>query len=409
MHFPTNIDKSSRRSLIFVVSGFILLCFLWLVVLFVWSRQTGFRDASLLNDSDTVYISQEKGKLYGSQKIGDDYYYFDPDTGYMQTGFLTVKNSTFYYDEDGKRADGLVKIHGHSYYFGKDGKMAKGFQKIKKKGKTYIYYFDKDGIMVTGDTTIAGKTYTFDKKGRLQISLNEMKAQMETLLNSYTGNNSVYFKSLKTDQVISINDTNMYPCSIIKIFVMAAVYEQIENNQLNLTECQPYLEAMIIDSDNTSYNVLVNMLGQGNSTVGADYVNSYCQQLGINKTGIYHGLVPGEGFFYGSSDNTTCPSDVAKMLELIYDHEIVTPTYCDEMIDLLSQCADTSGIVSGLSQDTKCAHKSGWADAMYLDGGIVYSEYGDYILVVFSDSTYQTVAQEISSYVADCINNLYTK
>ena len=79
------------------------------------------------------------------------------------------------------------------------------------------------------------------------------------------------------------------------------------------------------------------------------------------------------------------------------------------MLELLKRCADYTGIVAGLAEGTECAHKSGWADAYYLDGGIIYTEYKDYILVVFSDSSYQKPAQEISQYVFSAIQSLYTK
>ena len=55
------------------------------------------------------------------------------------------------------------------------------------------------------------------------------------------------------------------------------------------------------------------------------------------------------------------------------------------MISLMKRCADDQGIALGLDENCEYAHKSGWADSMYLDGGIVYAKNHPYILVLFTN------------------------
>lgn len=410
MNFLSNLNRQAQRSLLFIGCGFVILILLWGIVLGIQSQKTGFRPASFFDSSHLIYINEQGNQLYGSQKIEDDFYYFDEETGYMHTGFLKTDEGTYYYDSEGKRVTGLYTIEGDSYYFNKTGKMiTRKFQTIQNEDTSYVAYFDEDGIMVQGDTQINGILYHFDEDGRLQLSIESMESQIQNILNQYQGTNSVYFKDLESGQVIQINNTNMYPCSIIKIFVMGAVYDQANQGLLDLEECKPYLEAMIIDSDNTSYNTLLTLLGNGDGVAGTEIVNQFCIDLGLDKTELHHGLTPGDGYFEGSGDNTTCPEDVGQFLELLYNKKVVSKEASEAMIDLLSRCADDSGIVAGLPEGTTCAHKSGWAQAYYLDGGIIYSSYGDYILVVFSDSAWQEPAVEVSSYVYEYVNSLYTK
>lgn len=406
MHLMVNLNKSTKKLIIF--AGLVICLFFFLCIFFIFdhTQKTGFIQASLFDSSHMIYIDKNHEQLYGPQKIDNDFYYFDEETGYMHTGFLETENGTYYYDENGKQVIGLQTIDSDQYYFADDGRMKTScFQSIESD----IYYFDEEGKMITGEATINGVTYVFDENGKLQLDISSLQTQIQSILKTYPGNNAVYFKDLDTDDSFLIHDLDMYPCSIIKIFVMGAVYEQIDQGHLNFDECRPYLEAMIIDSDNTSYNILLQKLGNGDGIAGASKVTAFCKKLGLTRTEIHHGLVPGDGYFSDGQNNTTCPEDVGQFLEMLYHSEIVSDSSCKDMLNLLKQCADDTGMVAGLSEDTECAHKSGWADAYYLDGGIIYTEHKDYILVVFSDSAYQTPAQEISQYVFSTIQSLYSK
>lgn len=404
MHLVSNLNKSTKKIMFFAGSMICLLLFSCILFVFYSSQKTGFVPASLFDSSHIIYIDKDHEQLYGSQKIGEDLYYFDEETGYMHTGFLETENGTYYYDENGKQVIGLQTIDSDQYYFADDGRMKTScFQSIASD----LYYFDEDGKMVTGKTTIHGISYIFDENGKLQLDIASLQTQIQSILSTYPGNNAVYFKDLDTEDSFLINDLDMYPCSIIKIFVMGAVYDQIDQGNLRLEDCRPYLEAMIIHSDNTSYNILLEKLGNGDGVAGASKVTAFCKKLGLTRTEIHHGLVPGDDYFSDGQNNTTCPEDVGQFLEMLYHSEIVSDSSCKDMLNLLKQCADDTGMVAGLSEDTECAHKSGWADAYYLDGGIIYTEHKDYILVVFSDSAYQTPAQEISQYVFATIQSLY--
>ncbi|MBM6677623.1 hypothetical protein E0K99_01795 [Faecalicoccus pleomorphus] len=404
MHLVSNLNKSTKKIMFFAGLMICLLLFSCILFVFYSSQKTGFVPASLFDSSHIIYIDKDHEQLYGSQKIGEDLYYFDEETGYMHTGFLETENGTYYYDENGKQVIGLQTIDSDQYYFADDGRMKTScFQSIASD----LYYFDEDGKMVTGKTTIHGISYIFDENGKLQLDIASLQTQIQSILSTYPGNNAVYFKDLDTEDSFLINDLDMYPCSIIKIFVMGAVYDQIDQGNLKLEDCRPYLEAMIIHSDNTSYNILLEKLGNGDGIAGASKVTAFCKKLGLTRTEIHHGLEPGDGYFSDGQNNTTCPEDVGQFFEMLYHSEIVSDSSCKDMLNLLKQCADDTGMVAGLSEDTECAHKSGWADAYYLDGGIIYTEHKDYILVVFSDSAYQTPAQEISQYVFATIQSLY--
>ena len=136
MHLVSNLNKSTKKIMFFAGLMICLLLFSCILFVFYSFQKTGFVPASLFDSSHIIYIDKDHEQLYGSQKIGEDLYYFDEETGYMHTGFLETENGTYYYDENGHTVKGLVTIRGKKYYFNEKGIQQNGWQKIKGD-----YYF----------------------------------------------------------------------------------------------------------------------------------------------------------------------------------------------------------------------------------------------------------------------------
>ena len=153
----------------------------------------------------TFYIKQNLTPARGITKIGSVKYIFDPVTGQLRTGLVTIGGATYladssgkmligwhtvnkkrYYFTDkhysgykesneGKRLSGFVYVSGHRYYL-MNANM-KGFKEanlaVRATGwvtvKGYTYYCDpKTGIVATGFKTIDGKRYYFNENGSRQ-------------------------------------------------------------------------------------------------------------------------------------------------------------------------------------------------------------------------------------------------
>ena len=72
-----------------------------------------------------------------------------------------------------------------------------------------------------------------DDDYHLQKDIDYLGDTVEEIISEYdTVEFSVYFKDLSSDQTLIINDEPMYPCSIIKIGVMASVFMQIAEGNL---------------------------------------------------------------------------------------------------------------------------------------------------------------------------------
>ena len=115
---------------------------------------------AVLEDGSTCYY-RNGTLIHGEQKIDGKWYFFDPETGQMATGFTTLPyGKAVYYGDDGAMRYGEQRIEGRWYFFDPEtGQMATGFTTLPY-GKA-VYYGD-DGAMRYGEQRIEGRWYFFD-------------------------------------------------------------------------------------------------------------------------------------------------------------------------------------------------------------------------------------------------------
>ena len=119
-------------------------------------------------------------------------------------------------------------------------------------------------------------------------SLNNLLSQVRTLLPQDNGNWSVYVCNLMKGTEGTIDNQPMQAASLIKLFIMGAVYENYDQlcETYDADTLNSYLNPMITVSDNDAANTLVNMLGGGDDSAGMDVVNAFCQAHGYTSTSM---------------------------------------------------------------------------------------------------------------------------
>ncbi|WP_303046825.1 hypothetical protein [Bacillus sp. MRMR6] len=107
------------------------------------------------------YYSNLTGVMQtGWMKDGATWYYLN-SSGAMQTGWLKQGTTWYYLKPSGSMATGWQKVGTSWYYFASSGAMYTGWL---KSGVNW-YYLKSSGAMATGWETIAGKRYYFDGNG----------------------------------------------------------------------------------------------------------------------------------------------------------------------------------------------------------------------------------------------------
>lgn len=225
---------------------------------------------------------------------------------------------------------------------------------------------------------------------------------------------SIYIKDLKNNQVLNINgDKAVSSASIIKLFIMGKVFDDISKGKLTLdyrlsidkSDSVPYsiiyvldknntytvkdlITLMIIQSDNTATNVLIEMLGM-------ERINKYIVDLGFSKTILNRKMMDLDARAAGR-DNYTSAKEVATLLELMYNGLLVNKTFSDMMLDILKLQLDSSLMKRDLEEEVLIAHKTGNLPNIKHDAGIVYTEAKDYIFTMFTwDAASDNYARQI--------------
>lgn len=121
-----------------------------------------------IQDGDDYSYTDEKGRMVtGLQNIDGSWYYFDMETGLMQTGWVTdeaTQQKMYFKPGSGKASVGWAEIEGNIYYFSDKGEMQTGWQTLEGKK----YYMDEKGCRCTGWQTIDGEEYYLDEEGAMQ-------------------------------------------------------------------------------------------------------------------------------------------------------------------------------------------------------------------------------------------------
>lgn len=242
--------------------------------------------------------------------------------------------------------------------------------------------------------------------------LEDLKAEIEAAITGIDGEWAVYIKNVDTNEYLSINNHPMYSASLIKLFIMNAVYEKLESGELQKTdEIASLLQKMITVSDNDASNRLVEILGGGDFDAGLEVENDCTARYGFPDTKQQCDLQdvrthPAKG------RNYTSVNDCGKLLEGICRKNITSYTASDEMIDLLFGQQVKYKIPAGLPEDAFVANKTGEMTGVQNDAAIVYSPNCLYILCIMSneltadDSGYNAINKiiSISSMVYDYFN-----
>lgn len=217
----------------------------------------------------------------------------------------------------------------------------------------------------------SGTTFTDNTDSSMDNLLN----QVQSLLPTDNGTWSVYVCNLLKDSDGTINDTPMQAASLIKLYIMGAVYENYGTiaQSHNSEEIDSNISAMISVSDNDAANTLVNWLGNGNDAAGMAKVNNFFQEHGFTSTQMNRLLLAGKE----NGDNYTSVKDCGTFLKQIY--QVVngtlpssTLTNADAMYFQLKTQQRKNKIPAQLPEGVGTANKTGELDTVENDAAIIY-------------------------------------
>ena len=220
------------------------------------------------------------------------------------------------------------------------------------------------------------------------------KEKMRALLSGLKGDIGFSAFDPQTGDRLTLNpELPLQAASVIKLFVMAEAFRRREAGDFDFAEtvtvreedhlpscgALTYLHSpltlpwgdlvtlMIILSDNTATNLLIDRLGM-------DKINATIDRLGMVGTRLRRKLFQPELARQGIQ-NTVCAADTERLLLMIYRKELVSLAASREMLQLLMDQRLNGKMPFYLhSQGIDCAHKTGEDDGITHDVGIIFAE-----------------------------------
>lgn len=199
--------------------------------------------------------------------------------------------------------------------------------------------------------------------------------------NATSGQWSVYAKDLNSgNDMISINaNDKKQSASLIKLFIMATAYDEIEKGNLVSSEVESDIHQMIIVSDNNAANRMIDRLGFSK-------INEYIRNNGYSNTEINRKMLASAD----NGDNYTSTRDVARLLEKIYNKNCVSSSASEQMMYHLKAQTLKEKIPAGVPSGVETASKTGELSTVENDAAIVFKDGQPYILVVMSSGLSDT-------------------
>lgn len=257
------------------------------------------------------------------------------------------------------------------------------------------------------------KTAITSSYGRIlsehSLTFEELESELADMSGSYEGDWAIYIKDLKTEQVISLNNRSLEAASLIKLYVMGAVMEAIRKGDLTESSAiDTLLEDMITVSDNESTNELVRYLSDNHDhKEGLAVVNDFIQRHGFAQTVQVNGLAD-TSLHYSTGVNLTSVEDCGKLLEMIYQGQLVSHLASRKMENLLLSQKVEYKIPDALPSDVTIANKTGEVTGVENDVSIIYSDGGDFILCIMSsDGGYQDTTVKNIHQIANTVYDYF--
>lgn len=241
-----------------------------------------------------------------------------------------------------------------------------------------------------------------------------LQAVLEEMLAGFgDGEWAVYVKDLTGGGSFDINSHQMESASLIKLYIMGAVWQAVEQGTLSYTpQIRELLAQMITVSDNESSNRLVEALSPDGSShpEGRVVVNEFAATNGFADTNQGRDLKDHRDV-EPVEKNYTSVRDCGLFLENVYRATCVSPEASAQMLELLKAQQRREKIPGGLPEGVVTANKTGEVSTMEHDAAIVYGPGRDYVFCVMSVNLIDTQAarqqiRELSAAVYQYFENL---
>lgn len=224
---------------------------------------------------------------------------------------------------------------------------------------------------------------------------------IEDVITPTAGRWGMVVAHLGTNREVAWNQDEQFPAaSLIKVPIMYEIMRQAAEGNLCLAErltakdrdktdgagilkelndglsltIRELVTLMIIISDNTATNMLIDFIGM-------DAVNRTMNDLGLSST-VLRRMMMDDAAARAGRENLTSAADMTNLFRVLYMGRKLPLEYHDMMLDILKRQQVRDKLPFYLPEEMVVAHKTGTLAGVEHDAGILYLPDGDYLAVV---------------------------
>jgi len=218
-----------------------------------------------------------------------------------------------------------------------------------------------------------------------------------------------------------LQDEQFPTASTIKLAILYELFKQADEGKQRLDEPLPldrahvvggsgvldeltapamplrdYATLMILLSDNTATNVVIEAVGMEN-------VTARMSELGLVRTLLRRRMIDMEAARRGD-ENVSTPAEIARLLEIIHRGDGLTKESHEGLLTILKKPKSTA-LRAGVPQNVPVANKPGGLEGVAVDAGIVYVERRPYIFSMMA--TYLRQASEGNDAIGEASRRVF--
>ncbi|UIR57116.1 class A beta-lactamase-related serine hydrolase [Sphingobacterium sp. SRCM116780] len=234
----------------------------------------------------------------------------------------------------------------------------------------------------------------------------KLENKLKTLIQNFHGDIGIYVKNLKTQKEVLIHADSVFPtASIIKVPILAAVFDKIEKGALQLDQkfiyrsSQQYggsgLMQFFKDSTETDLATMIGLMISYSDNVtsiwnqqlagGGVVINELMDQLGLVNTKVNSRTEGRKEIWEKYGWGQTTPKEMATLVALIYKGKVVSPKASEKMYRYLGNMFYNERSLSQIPATIKTASKTGSVDDARGEVVLVNAPSADYVFCVLTN------------------------
>lgn len=247
--------------------------------------------------------------------------------------------------------------------------------------------------------------------GYAQKTDKKLEEKIKKEIKGFRGDIGIYVHHLKTNKVVAVNADTVFPtASIVKVPILAGVFQKIAKGELKLNQPYQYsskrayggsgLMQFYKDSAQTDLSTMISLMLTYSDNVtsiwlqelagGGSEINLLMEKLGLSQTKVNSRTVGREKIWEKYGWGQTSPYEMAKLFTMIRNGQVIDDVHSDKMYRYLKNQFYNGRSLSQIPAWVNAIDKTGSVDQARGEVVLVNAPSGDYVFCILTKNNVDT-------------------